>query len=357
MTALTRRIATPLVVAIASGLALLGVTPADASTGIERSFNPIPGVVRAPLQANSMRDRILPESMPRQSGPGGGEVAERAYFTRDRSRVRIRVSDAYVQDRAEDQALADFLGSLTHGPELNNLHVNVVTPRELNFICGFGTVACYGPSEQLMFVVGQDAYAGVPTNFAIAHEYGHHIATNRINPPGDALNLGTKRWASYESVCRKLDDGSLSTGPNAYWNFPGEAYAEAYAFSQVRSKMAWYYSPNLAPDATAYRKIRMDVLHPWTTDRRRSRSGMVGTDARTFHIRTPLDGRLELDLSGERGRGLDLRVRQGAHVVAASIGPDSEKHISKRICGARRFEVEVTGRTPAAHFNLDVLRP
>ena len=47
--------------------------------------------------------------------------------------------------------------------------------------------------------MGQDV--GTTTAASVlTHEYGHHIADSRQNPPWPSVNWGTKRWASYENV-------------------------------------------------------------------------------------------------------------------------------------------------------------
>jgi hypothetical protein len=64
-------------------------------------------------------------------------------------------------------------------------------------ICGDDAAGCYSGGE-LVFI-GDPVGAWTPEGTA-RHEYGHHIAANRANPPWRALDWGTKRWAS---VCKR----------------------------------------------------------------------------------------------------------------------------------------------------------
>ena len=65
----------------------------------------------------------------------------------------------------------------------------------------------------------------------IAHEYGHHVAASRNNAPWDAVDYGTKRWASYMNVCARTESGEFYPGDESESNYrlnPGEGFAEAY---------------------------------------------------------------------------------------------------------------------------------
>jgi hypothetical protein len=42
-------------------------------------------------------------------------------------------------------------------------------------------------------VVPGESSGGWSIDQIVAHEYGHHLANNRINPPWNALSWGTKR--------------------------------------------------------------------------------------------------------------------------------------------------------------------
>ena len=143
----------------------------------------------------------------------------------------VRVSRAYPDDLAADQALVDFLDSRLHGPELGGLSVYVGAPREIERLCGgAGAVACYGVDEQRMYVPGE-AVHGVPVEYALTHEYGHHVASWRSNNPWDALDWGAKYWASAMRVCSHVRRRPPVPGQPGrhYLSDPGEGFADGYA--------------------------------------------------------------------------------------------------------------------------------
>ncbi len=262
-----RKPTTPLFIALSLALlVLLTLGAAGAAAGMER-FHPVPGIVKAPALPIPVRDAVVRggAAASRVVVPGAGDTAERAFTTTGGNNVRISASTDYAPDPGADQELANFLGSLDHGSELNALRVKVETELGIAHSCGEGTVACYYPSADLMVVSGEDSFGGVPTSYAIAHEYGHHIANHRHNRGlhGGALTWGTRRWFVHEDVLAKVRHGTLSVAPNAYWNYPGENYAEAYAVSQTGAVTGWWYAPCLKPDASAMRAIRKDVMRPW----------------------------------------------------------------------------------------------
>src|SRR5919201_2056625 len=100
-----------------------------------------------------------------------------------------------------------------------------------------------------MIVAGDDGSAcGVPRDFTIAHEYGHHIASNRVNSPWTALDSGAKRWATYEHVCQGTRQGRLFPGDEDYhyWDNPGEGFAESNAHLNYPDvSVPWGYNPLL----------------------------------------------------------------------------------------------------------------
>ena len=77
--------------------------------------------------------------------------------------------------------------------------------------------------------MGETNY-GVSPDEVVRHEYGHHIALNRINSPWLAVSWGPKNWASASSVCRRAADGSAYPGDEGdnYRLNPGAAWAETY---------------------------------------------------------------------------------------------------------------------------------
>src|SRR3954447_10679469 len=136
---------------------------------------------------------------------------------------------------ADPQTIATFLGTLPHGDEIGALTVQITTDPEIAVDCGPGAQACYFPGDNRMLISGNDTTGtdGATREFVLAHEYGHHVATHRSNSPFDpTVDWGTKYWATYEHVCEGVDANQLFPGDEGthYFENPGEAFAESFAF-------------------------------------------------------------------------------------------------------------------------------
>jgi hypothetical protein len=212
-----------------------------ASTAIESAAPPDPAALRAMVRDSAAR-----------FAAAGNE---------------FEISSSYYGP-AEVASVADTLRSLDHGPEMAALSVYVATPEEIAQICGASVVACYLPAIEEMVVSGADAsVAGVPHDFAIAHEYGHHIANSQPGSALPALEAGTIRWATYERVCQLTRSGRLFPGDQGthYWEDPVEAFAQSYArLNRPTARVSWQYTPLLQPTATSLEKIHADVTRPWS---------------------------------------------------------------------------------------------
>ncbi len=199
----------------------------------------------------------------------------------------------------------DFLASRVHGDEIGSLAVYVGTPTEITRLCGGGegVVACYAIDEGRMYVPGESVH-GIPVEYPLTHEYGHHVASWRLNSPWDALDWGAKNWSSAVRVCAGVRRGLLFPGNQGahYWDDPGEGFADGYAHLHYPNT-PWNYNRMMRPTPAALAAIRRDVLHPWTGPRVRTFHGRVGPHkrSRTFHIRATLDGDLAATLTAPRG--------------------------------------------------------
>lgn len=318
-------------------------SPAEAQVRDVPSAGPLP--VGAAL--GHVRYTVLARGAPAM------RVARAGTRTRDLSspdgyRVEIEVSSSYADDPAADQALVDFLASRLHGPELGSLSVYVGSPREIARLCGGGplTIACYAIDEARMYVPGE-AVDGIPVEYPLTHEYGHHLASARSNNPWDALDWGPKHWASATRVCAHVDSGDLFPGNQGehYLDDPGEGFADGYAHLHY-PQIPWQYNELMRPGRTAFAAIRRDVLRPWTANRSRTFRGRLGPrrDKRTFKIRLTLDGDVTLRMAAPRGASYSVEAETGGFGAGRVLESGGS------------FGVEWCRRRPAEQVTLTVRR-
>jgi hypothetical protein len=298
----------------------------------------------------------------------------------------VTMSSSYYSTDQE-QSIANVLGGLVHGDEMNSLSVYVASPDEITSICGQGALACYAPSVSQMIVSGADGSSyGVPRDYTIAHEYGHHIANNRDDAPWSALESGAKRWATYEHVCQGTRDGRLFPGDedSHYWDNPGEAFAETNAHLDFPGvTVPWGYSELLQPSQTSMARLRADITSPWTGPATVSWNGSLWPGRRNpaeHTFSTPLDGQVQIQLSGPAGANYDLyllgpkvnaerrqhnrhsrrhhrkpRLRRRVIQRAATGGSSEELNLS--VCGQSSIQVEVRRISGSGPFSVSVTRP
>jgi hypothetical protein len=282
-------------------------------------------------------------------------------------RVRIYVSSSYGDDPAVAQRWADFFGGLVHGAELELLTVYIAPLPEVGDLCDqSGVLGCYG--NQQLVMIGDSSAAVAPASVA-AHEYGHHVAANRLNAPWRALDWGTKRWSTYAGVCTRVAAGTAFPGDEGidYSLNPGEGFAEAYRVLNETGGSAsgfeWpIVDPSFRPDQAALAAVREDVLTPWTSRTTRTIRGKFLRRNRswTMQVATPLDGDLRLRLTALGGGADDVTLlsNDGQTVLAkASWDTSGAKSIEYRVCGARSVRVRVTRGAAAARFTLRVAVP
>jgi hypothetical protein len=330
----------------AAAAALLLASPASAATH-ERDAphqGPLPadaGLAHAGFAVIESEDGAMRAA--RAAGPN-----TRSYATPDGYQVAVEASESYPVDSAADQKLVDFLASRVHGPELGDLSVYVGTPQEIIDLCGGDptVVACYAIDEARMYVPGESVH-GIPVEYPLTHEYGHHIALWRSNSPWDALDWGAKYWSSAMHICTGVRRGLLFPGNQGkhYWDDPGEGFADGYAHMHYPHE-PWNYNQLMRPDAGTFAAIRRDVLHPWTGPRSRTFHGRLGKrhGSRTFHIEVKLDGDMAFNLTAARG---------ASYVVQAQI-PDFAA--GQRLGNGGQFGVEWCRHRAVDHVTLTVRR-
>jgi hypothetical protein len=291
------------------------------------------------------------------------------YTTTTGETVTVYVSDSYPQDPALPQQWANFLGGLVHGSELSLVTAYLAPLAEVQSYCGPDALACYSPSQSLLVAPGDPPSADISAEAVVTHEYGHHVAAHRANPPWAAVDYGTKRWASYVQVCRRTRAGELHPGaetiPDYFFN-PGEAFAESYRVLNQRKantvETPWdIVDRSLYPSARGLTLLEQDVTTPWTKPATTAYRGSVrvGGRIRTYGVATSLDGALRVDLRASTGVRLGLRVTTaaGAQVASRTIAAGHDSAFRTTICGQRSYSFRVTRLRGAGAFTLTVTRP
>jgi hypothetical protein len=279
--------------------------------------------------------------------------------------VTVHVSEAYADDPDAARRWADYLGALVHGEELNVLEAYIASPDEVRELCRADALGCYGGDT--IISIGETV-DGVTPEEVVAHEYGHHVAHNRANPPWRAIDYGTKRWASYAGICERAAAAEVFPGDEGlrYQLNPGEGFAEVYR-ALVESKrgagtFAWsLVDGSFYPDREALARVEQDVLRPWSRSKPAMTRARVRSGTRTWTttVATPLDGDLEVSVKLAPGAGARLDVLDGRGGGTAARGlwaSVTEQRASFRICGSRTVRVRVAARA-GTRFSLGVASP
>jgi hypothetical protein len=280
--------------------------------------------------------------------------------------VTIYASNSYPVDATLTQRWADFLATLVHGPELATVTVLLSTPAQISSICGTDALACYSARGALLYAPGEDPTSELSAEAVITHEYGHHVAANRLDSPWVALDWGPKRWASSMQVCARTKKGELSPGaedPVRYEENPGEGWAETYRVLNQR-KLGLPESPwqivtqALYPTTAALIAAEQDVTAPWQSTTTTVRSGSVTRTSRTrtYTVSTPLDGTLNVTLRPSAGLRLTLDVFASSTRVAHATGGGTLTR-STTVCGARSYRLRVTELSGRGSFRLSFAKP
>jgi hypothetical protein len=295
--------------------------------------------------ARPFRDTILrarvPRAVDRPSDTGG------TYTTPDGTAIKVVVSASYQPDETRNQGLADFFGSLVHGTELSAITVDMRTLPEVQGVCGGEeALACYDPNAQTLFVPGEDP-EGVPLEQILAHEYGHHVAFSRLNPPWNAYVLGPKRWASYQNLCEKAVNGQVFPGDEGehYTLNPGEGWAETYRVLNARRIGTWtdigwpIVDASFMPSDPALALAEQDVVQPWTgpTVVKTIKGTLKRRELRKWRLTPVLDGTAVATVHAVKGARTAFFDPLGKQIS------NGAGHSSLTICGQRQMYVAVQG--------------
>jgi hypothetical protein len=271
-------------------------------------------------------------------------------------------------DAADPQAIANTIGTFIHGAEVNLLTVQLDTPFELGFDCGFEAQSCYFGGENKIVLSGDDDSApdSASREFVLAHEYGHHVAQHRDLPAPfpAAINWGTERWASAVDVCQGHRAGTIFPGDEGthYYEDPGEAFAESFAFNRYpEAAVEWAWAPTLRPTPASLQALRDDTLRPWLGRGSFTVSGRVPRDGAVVHeFHTPLDGKVSISPAGDAKLGYELTIRNrdGKALRSSRRGVSFRHRLDYTVCGQSRLRVAVRAIGRAGRpFELTIQRP
>lgn len=360
---------------------LISVLPLAALLGVAAPAAAQPAIVPPggdPPTAGASSDGVrytsrlidAPPPQARAAVTGRTATSSHIYTALDGRHVEVTLSDTFLDTRENEQAAQQyvyFLGSRLHGFELSLLHVFIGTPQEIQTICGGPTVlACYAAGQRRMYIPSRDPANGGPytRDYAITHEYGHHIAATRRGDPFSALSYGAKYWSAYEHICSRARRRQFFPGNQTthYLSDPGEGFADTFAHLHYPD-VPFQFNPLMGPDPVAFAAIRRDVLTPWRVPRRRVfRSSLGGASFRSYALPFTLDGTLDLRLSGPRGTGFDILVYLDGRLITQTRALGSHDRLIYTLCRPVEAQsltpvVRVVRRIGAGRFTLYAAYP
>jgi hypothetical protein len=266
--------------------------------------------------------------------------------------VTVYVSPALAPELGTPQTWADFLAGLVHGPELSALSAYVATFAEMQGLCGEHALGCYTANR--MVSIGETVH-GVTAADVVRHEYGHHIAFHRLNPPWRAIDWGPKHWASSQSVCSRAGAGSAYPGDEGdYYSLnPGEAWAETYRLLDERKAgvagSGWeIVDASFYPDETDFQAAERDVLEPWSSPRtsiHRNRFTAKSPRVWSIPLQAPLDGSIAVTAVLPKGGLHQVALVDAARkkVVAIALwAGHTVKKVVTNVCGQRALTLRIT---------------
>jgi len=278
----------------------------------------------------------------------------------------------YVSSSADPsvtpQTWAEFIAHLTHGPELSSLTAYFAPLDQVQQICGAQALGCYGDNQLVSF--SEPVIDGVSPDEVVRHEYGHHIAFNRLNPPWSAIDWGPKNWDSALGICQRVNQSNAFPGDEGshYDQNPGEAWAETYRLMDERKNgiltASWnIVSPSFFPTDAAYQAAERDVLQPYVsghTSTYRKLLTKKGKKVWLILLQTPLDGSLAVSAVLPKGSLDDVALLSpNARTVLKHALPAGArtKRLTTTVCGQRSLYVRVTEKGAPGRVSVTATTP
>ena len=263
-------------------------------------------------------------------------------------RVRVFVSDAAAARGVAAGDWANFFAGLVHGSEFSTVTVWVALLDEIPTLCGADALGCYFPYEQSLYMPADR----VDSALIAAHEYGHHVARNRPNPPWAGDTHGPKRWATVENVCVRAQAGKVFPGneDDGYMLNPGEGFAEVYRALNAMKAGTPFEWPivdwSFYPSAADLQAAEADVTKPWLTATETTSQHRLSkkTPRWTAKLTTSLDGTLDVSVTLSRAVPVDVTLLSGdrGKVLARGVWvAPKERQLRYTICGQRSFVLRV----------------
>ena len=282
--------------------------------------------------------------------------------------VCVYTSTAFTYRAAVNSDWAAFFANLPHGSEITQLTVYIAPISQITagYLCGPMADSCYDPGLGAMYLTGETPPDGANIQQIAAHEYGHHIASWRLNTPWDALNNGPKHWATSAAVCDQTRKKKMFPGDEGahYEDNPSEIWAETYrvyATSVIGTVLdPWeILSPQWEPVAANLTAAAADTLRPWLKQQKKTLTGHLGSSGSQKYVTSipfPLDGRL--DATGSVKSSLRIKVAvqssSGAYLTASS---SLSSRASVNVCSSPTAKVTVTRLSGSGTWTLQLQSP
>lgn len=263
--------------------------------------------------------------------------------------VTVLVSDSYPVDPALPRRWAEWAATkLPHAAgDFADVRFLLLTAVEVAGACVAPVDGCYLRSEHTIVGPAENYRDGTNVATVLAHEFGHHLGTHRLNPPWSAFAYGPRRWATATRACSRVRAGTAFAGDSVgslYGLDLAEAWAETYAHAVWRASSwenewwppwPWYLHPSLAPTPRTLELATLDAAEPWQPSERVWR-GRLGAGATARLRLAPLDGTFTARLvSGPADATVTLWA--GARRVA---GP--ARRLSFTVCGHKALAIRIS---------------